>query len=107
MATWDEYVKAMQAKLQSIPLEMTPPTEEEKMVEAALLEESGLADEELNEVIELLCKDCGATRTTRYGEWYGELPWEPCAEPGCSGMMVEDRKGKPTRPKAEDNKCLN
>jgi hypothetical protein len=37
MVTWDEYVKAAQAQLRSIPLEMTPPTEEEKMVEDALL----------------------------------------------------------------------
>ena len=110
MATLDRYVKAIQIWLQWLrlmPPEMSPPDEAECMLGDAMLdamlEEGGLTCGELNQEIVLICVECGFTRKSFLSDFHGERPSDVCPQPGCGGLIREDRKGKPPRRMFKDD----
>lgn len=102
MATWDEYVKFMRAWLDSTPLPTPTRAEVEAEGMFVTLEDTGLTLEEANEQIVMVCLQCGDTRECRLGDFHGDLPGDTCCH--CGGLVVEDRKGKPLRRMAKDDK---
>jgi hypothetical protein len=44
---------------------------------------------------------CGFSKQSRLGDFYGDHPRDVC--PNCGGLLIEDRKGKISRPTAKDH----